>query len=71
MGLLIFAGVVVVLLLAPWFVADSRDGADWKPMPRPSRRSTGPVRPFLESAAALRVRAAGRHLAYRLRLARS
>ena len=35
MGWIVVVGVVVALLSTPWFVADSRDGKDWKPWAPP------------------------------------
>ncbi len=49
---------VIVLLAVPFFAADSRDGADWKPVAlRGPARGTRRGRPFSKSPGALFVRA--------------
>jgi hypothetical protein len=48
---------VIVLLAVPFFAADSRDGADWKPAAlRGPARGTRRDRPFSKSPGALFVR---------------
>ncbi len=48
---------VIVLLAVPFFAADSRDGADWKPVAlRGPARGTRRDRPFSKSPGALFVR---------------
>jgi len=57
MSWLIDLVIVVLCLAAPWFVSDSRDGADWKPVS--STRDAQHVRPWSRSPALV----AMRHLA--------
>lgn len=56
MGWVIAAAVGAALLASPWFGADSRDGADWKPLV-PARSARRAVRPFSESPGVAGVRA--------------
>lgn len=57
MGWLIVVSVVIVLALAPSFLADTRTGGDWKPLTLSgSERAFQPARPFSQSPGALAVR---------------
>jgi len=58
MGWFLVPIVVIVLLAVPYFAADSRDGADWKPVAlRGPARGTRRALPFSKSPGALFVRA--------------
>jgi hypothetical protein len=73
MGWFIFPVIVVLLLVTPFFAADTRDGADWKPAAQrgPTRR-TRRTSTFSESSGALAVRrAASRAAASQHRLTRA
>jgi hypothetical protein len=63
MGWLIAAAVVMVVLASPWFVADSRDGRDWKPLRRSGVFGSGNgVRPLSRSPGALAARRGAKRL---------
>ncbi|MGH9107084.1 MAG: hypothetical protein ACRDZX_14880 [Acidimicrobiales bacterium] len=65
MGWLIALGVVALLVSAPWWVADSRDGRDWKPAalagPKRTGRSVRPVARSPTGALVRRLWAKGSH----------
>ena len=56
MGWVIAALLVTVLLASPWIAADSRDGADWKPLRTGGRTPRHAVRPWSASPGAVAVR---------------
>jgi hypothetical protein len=57
MGWFLVPVVVILLLVVPYFAADSRDGADWKPVAlRRPARGTRRTLSFSESPGALAVR---------------
>jgi hypothetical protein len=58
MGWLIVVPIVIVLVVAPSFFADSRTGGDWKPSVLAGPARTLQPRPFSQSPGALVVRRA-------------
>jgi hypothetical protein len=70
MGWFLVPVVVILILVVPYFAADSRDGADWKPAAlRSPARGTRRTRRFSESPGALLVlRVASRAVASHRRM---
>jgi len=56
MGWLIAVAVIVFLAAVPYFAADSRDGADWKPSAHSGALRAVSSRPFSQSPGAVLAR---------------